>query len=196
MNFEESRVAAADSPATLYQLIIKDLCGEKYFQPFDARIESQIETFIASIGINGLNYEQFNELLLLFNQDRVSRAFFTFFFSADGCVKLDALPERIARFRGFAMMCFGDFRFAYKKLSQRDEAQLVSDLNPYSKATTAIIKEFGERPVPAMKIQRIDKDKTWCLGYIAKGVYETEAKALSDALKERPTDTDLLKQAE
>jgi hypothetical protein len=196
MNFEESCVAATNSPENLYQLIIKGLCGEKYFRPFDARIESQIEVFVASMGLNGLNYEQFNELLLLFDQDRVSRAFFIFFLAADGCVKLDALPERIARFRGFAMLCFGDFRFAYKMLSRHDEAQLAHDLNPYSKATTAIIEDFTKRPAPAMKIKRIAKDKTWCLGYIAKGVYETEAKTLSDTVKKRPSDTNLLKQAE
>lgn len=183
-------------PQALYQLVVMDLCGEKYFRPFEEKIRPQIQAFIAMSSIDGLNYEQFNELLLLFDQDRVSRAFFDFFCSPNRCLKLDELLERIARFRGFAMLCFGDFRFAYKKLSRHNEAELLDELDPYSKSAASIQSGFAERPAPALKIEKIAKDKTWCLGYITKGVYETEAGALSGTIKKEQPDAGLLKQAD
>jgi hypothetical protein len=128
---------------------------------FEERIRPQIQTFISISSIDGLNYEQFNELLLLFDQDRVSRPFFNFFCSLGGYLKLDDLPERIARFRGFAMLRFGDFRFAYKKLSRQNEAHLLRELEPYSKDTASILSDFTQRPAPALKVEKISKDRTW-----------------------------------
>jgi hypothetical protein len=198
MKFEESRLSVIDArdPESLYKLIVGDLCGERYYRQFDDKIGSQVRAFIATVDIAGLNYEQFNELLLLFDQDRVGRTFFEFFFDPNGCVKLDALPAHIATFRGFAMLCFGDFRFAYKKLSQHDRTQLGPVLDPYSKSKDSIVSNFAKRPVPALRIQKIAKDKTWCLGYIAKGVYETEAKIVSEMIRKNPDDSNLLKRAE
>ena len=198
MNFEELRISRINvrDPRSLYQLVVMDLCGERYFRKFEELNESHIQAFITISSVDGLNHEQFNELLLLFDQDRVSRAFFDFFFAANGCIKLDSLSTCIARFRGFAMLCFGDFRFAYKKLSRCDNADLLGGLGPYSRNATTIADAFSQRPAPALKIEKIGKDKTWCLGYIAKGVYEAEAGALSEAVKGHQSDGGLLKQAE
>lgn len=198
MEFEESRISATNvrDPQSLYELIVRDLCGERYFRRFDEKIRPQIQAFIAISSTDGLNYEQFNELLLLFDQDRVSRAFFTFFLGANGCLMVDELPRRIARFRGFSMLRFGDFRFAYKKLSRYNEEHLRRELAPYSKDSASILSEFSERPAPALKIEKIVKNKTWCLGYIAKGLYETEARTIAEAIKMSPSDASLLEQAE
>src|SRR5947209_8645782 len=116
-----------------------NLCGEKYFRPFDIAIKAHIQAFISISSTDGLNYEQFNELLLLFDQDRMGRAFFDFLFDSNGLLKLDDLPACIARFRGFAMLAFGEFRFAYKKLSCLNEAQLAEALDPYSKPPQALL---------------------------------------------------------
>jgi hypothetical protein len=198
MDFEESRIATIDvrDPFALYSLMVTDLCGEKYFRAFEEKIRSDIQAFIAISSVDGLNYEQFNELLLLFDQDRVSRAFFDFFCSGTTCLKLDELPKAIARFRGYAMLCFGDFRFAYKKLSRLNQQDLFRALGSYSKGTDSILQAFVERPSPALKIEKIAKDKTWCLGYIAKGMYETEAGWVSAAIKKQSSNAALLKQAE
>ncbi|MGD1079792.1 MAG: hypothetical protein ABR881_15820 [Candidatus Sulfotelmatobacter sp.] len=128
MIFEELPIASVNArdPESLYQLIVMHLCGERYFRTFDIGIKSHVQAFISISSTDGLNYEQFNELLLLFDQDRTGRAFFEFLFGSNELLKLDDLPARIARFRGFAMLAFGDFRFAYKKLSCLNEAQLVS----------------------------------------------------------------------
>ncbi len=198
MDFEEPRISGINvrDPRSLYELVVMDLCGEKYFRPFEEKIRSHIQAFIGISSIDGLNYEQFNELLLLFDQDRVSRAFFDFFCSPSGCLKLDEFPKRIARFRGFAMLGFGDFRFAYKKLSRQNEEQLLREVDPYAKSAASILSEFGERPIPALTIEPIARDRTWCLGYIAKGVYETEAGVLSDEIRAGEPDAGLLRQAD
>lgn len=198
MDFEESRILGINirDPLALYQLIVTDLCGEKYFRAFEEKIRPHIQAFIAISSLDGLNYEQFNELLLLFDQDRVSRAFFEFFCSPNGCLKLDEFPKRIARFRGFAMLSFGDFRFAYKKLSRHNQEELLRELDPYSKSTASIVAAFAERPDPALKVEKIGKEKTWCLGYITKGMYETEAATISGAIRKEPSDAGLMKQAD
>lgn len=197
MLFEELQIAAVNvrNPESLYKLLVTDLCGEKYFRDFETRLKPQIEAFISISSHDGLNYEQFNELLLLFDQDRVTRAFFDFFFGSNGPLKLDALPTCIARFRGFAMLAFGDFRFAYKKLCCLDADGLRQKLGPYSKTTEDLASEFSSRPVPALKIEKIPRSETWCLGYIAKGVYENEATAVASQIKESHS-TALMKQAE
>jgi hypothetical protein len=194
--FEDLRIQGVNvrDPETLYKLVVTDLCGEKYFRPFDEKIRPQIQAFIAMSSVDGLNYEQFNELLLLFDQDRVSRGFFDFFFN--GSLKLHEFPKRIARFRGFAMLSFGDFRFAYKKLSCLDENQIRRKLEPFSKEITSLVEAFSTRPIPGLKIEKIPKDETCHLGYIAKGMYEMEAGAISAAIKKERPDAALLEQAD
>lgn len=198
MIFEELSTASVNTrdPESLYQLIVTNLCGERYFRPFDRGMQPQIRAFVSIGSIEGLNYEQFNELLLLFDQDRMGRAFFDFFFGFGGLLKLDDLPARIARYRGFAMLAFGDFRFAYKKLSCLNAVDLVEAIGPFSRQTSDIYRAFSLRPAPALKIEKISKDETWCLGYIAKGVYATEAAAVAAAIKASPSDAALLAQAE
>ena len=198
MLFEDLRILGVNvrDPESLYKLLVVDLCGEKYFRPFDEKNRPQIEAFIAMSSVDGLNYEQFNELLLLFDQDRVSRGFFKFFFNPLGTLKLHEFPERIARFRGFAMLSFGDFRFAYKKLSRADENEIRYELDPFSKETDSLVTAFSTRPIPALKIEKIPKNETWCLGYIAKGMYQTEAAVISAAIREEQPDAALLKQAD
>ena len=75
-----------------------------------------------------LSCEEFNELLLLFNQRRVTREFFSFFFlqrepdtHAPLAVPFANLADGIRRFRGFAMLRFGNFRFAYRNLSKKSD---------------------------------------------------------------------------
>jgi hypothetical protein len=198
VQFDELRISRINprDPKALYHLVVTDLCGERYHRQFEDLNLSHIQAFIAISSVEGLNYEQFNKLLLLFEQDRVSPSFFEYFLASNGRVRLDALASCIAHFRGFAMLCFGDFRFAYKSLSRCDSPALLERLVPYCRSTESVCDAFARRPNPALKVERISRDKTWCLGYIAKLIYQSEAAALSAAVREGKSDANLLKQAE
>jgi len=197
MNFDEPRLSKINvrDPKSLYQLIVMELCGEKYFRPFEEKTTGQLQAFIEMGSVSGLNYEQFNELLLFLDQDRVSQAFFDFFCGMKKCLKLDELSELISRFRGFAMLGFGDFRFAYKRLCRHGADRLLRELDPYLRSSASILDELGKRPIAALKIEQVPKDKTWCLGYISKDLYKREIAKIKDALEKVPSDAGLLKQA-
>ena len=85
--------------------------GEQYFTDNKTVIEEQVKSVLGvapkAETIESLTYERLNELLLLVDESRISRAFFEFFFElpADGSgISLDALRKGITRFRGFAML--------------------------------------------------------------------------------------------
>jgi len=197
MNFDEPRLSNLNvrDPKSLYELIVSDLCGEKYFRPFDEKIRPQLQAFIEMSSDRGLNYEQLNELLLFLDQDRVTGAFFDFF-CPQPPLKLDDLVALVARFRGFAMLRFGDFRFAYKRLGRGNADRLISDLGVFLNSETAIQKDFAERPCVALRVEKIDKDKTWCLGYISKDVYEKETANITQVIDKGQPEPGLLQQAE
>ncbi len=100
----------------LAKFIITDLCGERYFgelSSHEARILADLTTRAAQVG---LDCAEFNEMLLLLNQDRVSKDFFDFFWQGPRA-NLNAIRDGITRFRGFALLRFGNFRFAYRSNS-------------------------------------------------------------------------------
>jgi hypothetical protein len=196
MDFEDSRLEgiAINNPESLYKLVVEELCGEKYYAPFDENISLQLSKFLERVREEGLNYAQFNELLLLLDQDRVSPAFFDYFFKAQ--MTLEQMRESIIHFRGFAILAFGNFRFAYKELSRcKSEKHLMRLLKPFSKPPSDLKAEFDGRPPTALKIEIIPSDKTWCNGYIAKKKYEKEAKLIKKTLSANESD-ELVKQAE
>src|SRR5258708_7515125 len=196
MEFEDKRIEDVDvnDPESLYKLIVEDLCGEKYYAPFDHVTKNQISRFLEIAHSEGLNYAQFNELLLLVDQDRVTPAFFEYFF--DGKMSLEELRRNIIRFRGSAILSFGNFRFAYKQLSRcKSKEHLVRLLMPFSTPRDHLVDEFRVRPPAALRIESIPRDKTWCNGYIAKKKYEREATLIKEALKGSPS-KELVKQAE
>jgi hypothetical protein len=196
MEFEDSRLDGIDvnSPESLYKLVVEDLCGEKYYAPFTESIALQISSFIQRARVEGLNYAQFNELLLLLDQDRVSPAFFEYFFKNK--MSLEEMRKSVIRFRGFAILAYGNFRFAYKELSRcKSKRHLLSLLTLFSKPTAELKAEFSGRPSPALKIEIISGDKTWCNGYIAKKKYEKEAKLIKNALAKGGSE-ELVEQAE
>jgi hypothetical protein len=107
VHFDELRISRINprDPKALYQLVVTDLCGERYHREFEDLNLSHIQAFIAISSVEGLNYEQFNELLLLFEQDRISPSFFEYFFASNGRIRLDALASSIAHFRGLPASC-------------------------------------------------------------------------------------------
>ncbi len=184
MVFEDSRIEALNvtEPRALYQLVVEELCGEKYHAPFNDATAVQLSRFLSLAKTEGLNYAQFNELLLLLDQDRVTRAFFDYFFTDR--MSLEDLKRKVIIFRGFAILSFGNFRFAYKRLSIcRSKEHVTRLLQPFSVPKQELLDEFGGRPPTALRIERIPGDKTWCNGYIAKKKYEREAKLVEESLR-------------
>jgi hypothetical protein len=174
--------------------VVEELCGEKYYASFDEAISLQLSKFLERVKNEDLNYAQFNELLLLLDQDRVSPAFFDYFFKNH--MTLEEMRKNIIHFRGFAILAFGNFRFAYKELSRcKSEKHLMHLLRPFSKVSSDRKSEFSGRPSTALKIEVIPGDKTWCNGYIAKKKYEKEAKLIKKKLAAEESD-ELERQAE
>lgn len=165
------------------RLIIKFLCGETYFLKISENDKKLIEKLMKKAKNKGLNYEQFNELLLLLNQDRIGQDFFKYFFGKD-IIKLDDIKNGIIKFRGFAMLCFGNFRFAYKHLIRMNETQLKEKLKPYWIEADEIRRKFRKRPPPMLKIEEIRRDKTWYTGEITGPKLLKEADELEKKLKE------------
>lgn len=192
MNFLDEEIEKIDLNNTnnISKMIVEYLCAEKYYRTLSETEKDLLSQLLRKAKDKGLNYAQFNELLLLLNQDRVTEAFFNFFFWKK--VKLDTIKEGIIKFRGFAMLCFGNFRFAYKQLIQKNEKELEEALKPYCTKIDGKLK----RPDKALDIEKIERDKTWYNGYITKKKSEKEAICLTDAIKEKPKDNTLLKLGE
>lgn len=198
MTFDEPRINSTNylDPHAVYLLIVKDLCGEKYHRECADSDRRNLTEFLALAGKEGITYERFNELLLLLDQDRVSEPFYKFFFSANGPLKLELLAKRVVNFRGYAMLRYGNIRFAYKDLSTKNLVQLTRCLHPYSEPTSDIQPRYRARPSGALRIEAIDRDKTWCLGYIAGLKHDKESNLLAELLNKGQRDTETLELAE
>ena len=165
-------------------LIIHYLCG-KQFNPdiIDESKRILLEKIIKDLNSNYLNYEQFNEVLMLFNQDRISEDFFNYFFTGRK-LTLDILKSGIVNFRGLSILNFGNFKFTYKKLSKRKESKIDKFLGKYTISSESLEKDYKNRPNPIISIKKINKENTWYLGYISSTLIEKESKYLEDLLKE------------
>ncbi|MFA5573075.1 MAG: hypothetical protein WC046_08460 [Candidatus Bathyarchaeia archaeon] len=173
LEFRESSVSSLDlsKDENFALLIIEYLCGKKLEKSdLDARAKLMLTKFQENIQNEMLNFEQFNELLLVLNQDRISKGFFEYFFPEK--INYEKLKEGIIRFRGHAMLYFGNFRFAFKELSKKS----VDDID---RVFTPLCKEQpSSRPKKVLDIQKIEKTKTWYLGYISGAKVNKEADAL------------------
>ena|SRR5271157_217369 len=198
MTFDEPRIRSINylDPQAIYLLIVRDLCGEKYHRQFNEADRTHLAEFLGLANQEGLTYERFNELLLLLEQDRVSEPFYRFFFCPPDPLKLEHLTRCVIKFRGYAMLSYGNFRFAYKDLSTKNQFQLARSLRPFCEQTSIIETRYRNRPSGALRIERIDRDKTWCLGYIAGLKHDKESKLLAEILNKAPSDKDTLELAE
>jgi len=172
MRFEDEEVKKLDCTNVndVVILIVEYLCGEKYYKQLSEDDKRLIENLMTKTNKEGLNYEQFNELLLLLNQDKVERDFFKFFFEKDK-IFLDDLKEGIVKFRGFAMLCFGNFRFAYKQLIDKSKSELEEKIKPYLEDKSERIKKFKARPTKMLEIEKIERpDETWYTGELTGGM--------------------------
>jgi hypothetical protein len=138
--------------------------------------------------VASLNYEQLNELLVLVDESRISRAFFEFFFrpkTPEAPISLGEFKEGVKRFRGFAMLCYGNFRYPFRRLREMaDVEEIKAALLPWTKETEDLVADLGEgRPVSISygENSELREEETRFLGYIVRADIEED-------LKSRPKD--------
>jgi len=129
-----------------------------------------------------INYNQFNELLLLLNEDTVGLDFFNYFFGADN-ISLSELKKGVMQFQGFAMLLFGNLKYAYKKLANKSTVEIERELFPYSQSTSKLIRRFLSRPDKMLEINLIGKEKTWLVGELSAGRIKNEGKVLKQLME-------------
>lgn len=168
MEFEDTEINTLEpsKPENACILIVKYLCSENYDPLLFEKDEGLLSTLVGNAKRNGLDHRQLNELLLLLNQDKVSEDFFNFFFEK-AKIQLEDLKKGIMKFRTFAMLCFGNFRFAYKQLIRMNEKELETRLWPYCREPSKLKEGFKKRSLKMLEIKRIPRDETWYLGYIS-----------------------------
>ncbi|MCU0606222.1 MAG: hypothetical protein MUF78_02065, partial [Candidatus Edwardsbacteria bacterium] len=148
-------------------LIVEKFCAQSISHSLSKHEEELIATFIRSASTVGVNYEELNELMLLLNQRRIERGFFSFIFEKDK-IKLQELKAGVTKFRGYAMLKYGNFKFAFNSLSKckiRDEVE--KKLLPYSRDKSTITKSYHGRPSKTTDINKISKSDTFYTGYIS-----------------------------
>ena len=186
MTFEDEEIEKLNltNADDIEKLITEYLCGEKYYKSLTENNKSLLTTLQINAKKNGLNYEQFNELLLFLNQDRVNKPFFDFFFKKEkGEISLDELKKGVIRFRGFAMLCFGNFKFAYKELIQKKtEEELENRLKPFCKKRDGILEKFKARPQQMLDVKPIKRNETWYIGYISQKKFKKEDNFLRESI--------------
>lgn len=187
MKFKDAVVEKLDltSVDDIVRLIVEYLCGEKVHKPTEDDKEL-LEDLLRNAEKRGFNFnwEQFNELLLLLNQHRTSGDFFKFFFGKDEVplhelgISLDDLRDGVIKFRGFAMLCFGNFQFAYKKLIQKNRIELEKPLKSYCKRHDDVLKGFEARPPKMLRVKPIERNETWYVGYLSLEKFKKDVKIL------------------
>lgn len=145
--------------------LLEDLTGQK------APISVCFAEITDPFKVSGIGYSQFNELLLIFGFDRISKSFFQYLkdgtteFTNETVIEsLDELKKGIYRFRVLAIFRFGNIRYAFKTLSKEDEEESlrnwISSIKPLGK------KHFQDRHNPIMKIGKIKDEDTYFVGYL------------------------------
>src|SRR5687767_1301398 len=117
--------------ADIISSIIEDLTGQP--APFSAAVEAPVQSLLAK---SGMGYSQLNELLLSLGYDRVTEWFFQYLldgkldYGHESVFKsVDQLRAGVDRFCQFAILRFGNVKFAFKRLSTLPQADLAEELS-------------------------------------------------------------------
>jgi hypothetical protein len=192
MIFRDGQVQALDltSPADVQKLIEVNLCGRTAAAKLSASDEELLRDFVNKAMERGVAFEQFNELLLVLNQDRVSRPFFDFFFISDKKHKqltFEQLRKGVIRFKGFAMVCFGNFRFAFRRLSAiTDAGELHKALGPCCRCCADINAAYDARPNKVLDTTLIERAHTWFVGEITGNIVAGALKKFEEYRRGHP----------
>jgi hypothetical protein len=178
MIFHDAKVQALDltTPAGVQELVEVHLCGHGKISELSPSDKKLLKEFVVKALPAGVTFQQFNELLLVLNQDRVSAAFFNFFFE-DGAkpLTIGQLQKGVIRFKGFAMVCFGNFRFAFRHLSAiANSADLSEQLGPCCRRPDKVDALYTTRAQKVLDVSLIPCDNTWFVGEITGGLVAEE----------------------
>ena len=111
---------------------------------------------------------QLNELLLLVNKDRMEPSFFDYFFGV-GCT-IGTLDRGLGEFQQLAMLCFGNFIYAYRFLSRSPSVDSLREkLGEWARKPAEIRDGLARRGEKLVDIELIPRDDTPLVGYISAG---------------------------
>lgn len=192
MKFSEEDIENIDfktNPMKIVPLIFNDFSGETYELELSESDRILMEEVMKNFTRNGLSYKQFNEVLLLLNQLTVGQDFFKFIFGRD-FINIKELKEGVIKFRGYALLCFGNFRFAFKKLINLSIDEIVNNLFPYCRDSKDFEDKLKGRRKKTLEIRKIPKEKTWFTGYLSGKNVELDLKKL-DEIKNGKIQTEL-----
>lgn len=155
-------------------LIIDYFCGLNSIIETTQNDQKLLMQIIVNIDHKKISFEGLNEILLLLNQNRICNDFYKFFFGNKIKINSLELKKGIIKFRGFAMLCFGNTRYAFLNLSDDNLESIIKKLKPFSLSSSELIKDFKKRGNPTIDIERIYKKNTWLLGYISSKKLQKE----------------------
>jgi hypothetical protein len=117
-----------------------------------------------------LSLEDLNDILLLLEQFPIGEAFFEFFLSnGEKTVTFEELKQGIVKFKGYALLKYGNVRFGYRALYKLPRASFGNELGRWHIEPTILKKQYGARRTAPSLPEPIAANSTWLLGYIAKG---------------------------
>jgi len=170
------------------ETLLSGLVGQK--PPLDAKLLSSSKQLFEKD--NGIGYSQFNEILLLFGYDRISKDFFQYlalknlpYESTTVIESIEKLEEGIERFRVFAIFRFGNIQYAFKTLSKIGEEESFHKWLETLKPKTEKYYKYKHNQVLSTK--EVDERDTFYLGHLVGEELEKE-------LKKNPKDPVLLKE--
>ncbi len=165
------------------RVILEDLTGQE--APFDKETDREVTDLLAQ---SSVGYSQLNEHLLLLGYDRITPSFFQFLVDGSASptdngsafTSLTELRAGVDRFRMYAILRFGNIKYAFKYLSTLTEDDLANELSIFDAID---ISEFEKRHDPLITIEEIAGEKTYFLGYLIR-------RDLEDCLKKNPHDSE------
>lgn len=108
---------------------------------------------------------QLNEMLLLVNKDRVSECFFEYFFGEE--CKVGSVGKGVENFQKAAMLCFGNFIYAFRTLSRaQDKEELRRHLVEHCGSTDETEERYRARTDKLLDIVRVPREDTPLVGYL------------------------------
>jgi len=115
-----------------------------------------------------IDYSQLNELLLLVNKDRMGLPFFTQFFQPS--CRVSTIPTGVERFQKMALRRYGNFIYAYRKLSRMTtDAALLDELGDCAKQTDDLVASYQARSDKLIEVDLIERHDTSLVGYLSAG---------------------------
>lgn len=144
---------------------LENLCGIEFDKALKEKAKGLLKDVFSKKKLTDrFSYRQLNEVLLLCNEDTISKDFFDFLSKGKNTISFKEFKDVVNKFRKIAMLQFGSFRFAFNYLSKKNEIE--NEFGVWIKEKKEIIKEFKKRSDPIMNITEIEEKYLPYLGYL------------------------------